>query len=97
MDQYTRRIIGFGVHAGAVDGTALCRMFNHAIAGQLDMPKCLSCDHDPLFLFERWRANLVNFGNDVPALWVLEVAESVSVSIRHRQAVQLLNESLRGR
>src|SRR5262245_35614376 len=27
MDQYTRRIIGFGVHAGIVDGKALCRMF----------------------------------------------------------------------
>jgi hypothetical protein len=26
IDQYTRRIIGFSVHAGNVDGTALCRM-----------------------------------------------------------------------
>ena len=26
MDQYTRRIIGFGVHAGKVDGAALCRI-----------------------------------------------------------------------
>ena len=34
MDQYTRRIIGFGVHAGKVDGVALCRMFNRAIRGQ---------------------------------------------------------------
>ena len=33
MDQYTRRIIGFGVHAGVVDGIALCRMFNQAIRG----------------------------------------------------------------
>jgi putative transposase len=33
MDQYTRRIIGFGVHAGKVDGVALCRMFNRAIRG----------------------------------------------------------------
>src|SRR2546430_5519860 len=33
MDQYTRRIIGFGVHAGTVDGAALCRMFNRAIRG----------------------------------------------------------------
>jgi hypothetical protein len=30
MDQYTRRIIGFGVHAGTVDGVALCRIFNRA-------------------------------------------------------------------
>jgi putative transposase len=26
MDQYTRRIIGFGIHAGVVDGVALCRV-----------------------------------------------------------------------
>ena len=31
MDQFTRRIIGFGIQTGIVDGTALCRMFNHAI------------------------------------------------------------------
>jgi transposase InsO family protein len=29
MDQYTRRIIGFGVHAGTVDGVALCRTLSH--------------------------------------------------------------------
>ena len=28
MDQFTRRIIGFGVHAGDVDGPSLCRLFN---------------------------------------------------------------------
>src|SRR5712692_5254346 len=28
MDQFTRRIIGFGVHPGIVDGLALCRMFH---------------------------------------------------------------------
>src|SRR6476659_6037660 len=33
MDQYTRRIVGFGVHAGVVDGAVLCRMFNQAIRG----------------------------------------------------------------
>ena len=33
MDQSTRRIIGFGVHAGTVDGVALCRMFNRVVAG----------------------------------------------------------------
>ena len=27
MDQYTRRIIGFGIQRGVVDGLALCRMF----------------------------------------------------------------------
>src|ERR1035438_4207605 len=38
MDQYTRCIIGFGLHAGAVDGSALCRMFNHAIRGNCSIP-----------------------------------------------------------
>jgi putative transposase len=57
-DQFTRKIIGFGVHAGNVDGIALCRMFNHAISGQKSMPKYLSSDNDPLFFFERWKANL---------------------------------------
>ena len=33
MDQFTRRVIGFGVHRGIVDGVALCRMFQRAIRG----------------------------------------------------------------
>ena len=57
MDQYTRRIVGFGIHAGTVDGRALCRMFNHAIRG-LSRPKRLSSDHDPLYRFHPWCANL---------------------------------------
>ncbi len=57
MDHFTRRIIGFGIQAGAVDGIALCRMFNHAIARQ-GVPCYLSSDHDPLFEFHRWKANL---------------------------------------
>ena len=31
MDQFTRRIVGFGVQSGIVDGPALCRMFNRSI------------------------------------------------------------------
>ena len=58
MDQYPRRIIGFGVHAGTVDGIALCRMFNRAIRGQRWLPKYLSSDHDPLYKFHQWQANL---------------------------------------
>jgi len=57
IDLYTRRIIGFGVHPVAVDGPALCRMFNQAISGQ-GLPQRLSFDHDPLFEFQRWHANL---------------------------------------
>ena len=58
MDQFTRKIVGFGVQAGALDGPAICRMFNQAIAGALTRPRHLSSDHDPLFEFHRWKANL---------------------------------------
>ena len=57
MDQFTRRIIGFGVHAGDVDGVTLCRMFNTAIASQ-STPNYLSSDNDPLFRYHQWQANL---------------------------------------
>ena len=57
MDQFSRRIIGFGVQATAVDGVALCRMFNQAISRQ-GLPVRLSFDHDPLYRFQRWQANL---------------------------------------
>jgi transposase InsO family protein len=57
MDHYTRRIVGFGVHAGDVDGIALCCMFNQAISGA-DPPRYVSSDNDPLFRFHRWQANL---------------------------------------
>jgi transposase InsO family protein len=57
MDQWSRRIIGFGIHRGEVDGIAACRMFNHAISAT-DPPRYLSGDNDPLFRIHRWRANL---------------------------------------
>ena len=57
MDHWTRRIVGFGVHKGVVDGVALCRMFNHATCGQ-SLPTYLSADHDPLYRFHQWQANL---------------------------------------
>ena len=58
MDQCTRRIIGFTVHAGTLDGTAACRMFNSIAAGSEKLPGHLSSDNDPLFRYHRWRANL---------------------------------------
>ena len=58
MDQYTRRIIGFGIQAGVVDGVAFCRMFRQAIRGVTTLPKYLSSDHDPLYRFHPWEANL---------------------------------------
>ena len=57
MDQFTRRIFGFGIHAGDVNGVSLCRMFNSAISGK-DRSKYLSSDNDPLFQYHRWQANL---------------------------------------
>jgi transposase InsO family protein len=63
MDVFTRRMIGFGVQAVAVDGPALCRMFNKAISGH-PLPKRLSYDHDPLFEFQRWQANLRVLGSE---------------------------------
>jgi hypothetical protein len=49
--------VGFAVHRGVVDGLALCRMFNQAIHAQTP-PKYLSSDHDPLYRFHQWQANL---------------------------------------
>ena len=57
MDQFTRRLVGVGVHAGTVTGSDLCRMFNAAVHGQ-GVPRHLSTDHDPLFEAHRWQANL---------------------------------------
>jgi hypothetical protein len=57
MDQLSRRIIGFSVQRGVVDGAALCRMFQRAIRGN-GLPKYLSSDHDPLYQFHQWQANL---------------------------------------
>jgi putative transposase len=57
MDQFTRRIVGFGIHSGIVDGSALCRMFRQAIQRQ-PLPKYLSTDNDPLYRFHQWQANL---------------------------------------
>src|SRR5215813_12036040 len=57
MDQFTRRIIGFGIHQGIVDGAALCRMFQQAIRRK-SLPKYLSSDNDPLYRFHQWQANL---------------------------------------
>ena len=86
MGQFTRRILGFGVHAGSVDGVALCRMFNHALRGQRQGPKYLSSDHDPLYRFERWQAK-------GPAGSLLQViilrAGSVDRSERDRSVVSV--------
>jgi transposase InsO family protein len=58
MDQFTRRIVGFAVQPGSLDGAAVCRMFNEILAGTDILPVHLSSDNDPLFLFRQWQANL---------------------------------------
>jgi putative transposase len=63
MDQFTRRLVGIGVHHGSVTGAELCRIFNAAIHGQ-GKPRHLSTDHDPLFEAHRWKANLRILGID---------------------------------
>jgi putative transposase len=57
IDVFTRRIIGFGIGGEYIDGPAVCRMFNQAIGGHVP-PVRISTDHDPLFRFHRWLANL---------------------------------------
>jgi hypothetical protein len=57
MDVFTRRIVGFGVESAGIDGVSVCRMFSRASAAQ-SLPKHVSTDHDPLFRFHRWLANL---------------------------------------
>jgi hypothetical protein len=56
-DQFTRHLVGFGMHGGAVTAADLCRMFNTASHGQ-GVPRHLSTDHDPLVEAHRWTANL---------------------------------------
>ena len=63
MDQFTRRLVGVGVHGGAVAAADVCRMFNAAIRGQ-GVPRHLSTDHDPEFEAHRWAANLRIFEID---------------------------------
>jgi hypothetical protein len=57
MDQFTRRIVGFGVHRGVVDGVGLCRMFNratpqcsaeldHFCSGRMTQLASTVCDRD---------------------------------------------------
>ena len=63
MDQFTRCLVGVGVHRGPVYDADLCRMCNAAMHGQ-GTPRHLSTDHDPLFEPRRWTANQRILGID---------------------------------
>ena len=67
-DQFTRHIVGFGVHPGIVDGASLCCLFNKIISTN-GTPQRLSSDNDPLFRYHQWQANLR----------ILEVKETKSI------------------
>ena len=82
MDQFTRRIIDFGVHTGDVDGVALCRMFNTAIS-TMDTPKYHSSDNDPLFQYHRWQADLS----------ILDIDEVKCVPCTHPAHIHSLSDS----
>ncbi len=95
MDQYTRRIVGFGVQAVGVDGPALCRMFNQAMSSQR-LPVRLSFDHDPLFQSQRWQANLRVLGvvavQTVPHVpWSHPFVERLIGTIRREDSDHLLS------
>lgn len=57
MDQFSRRIIGFAVHAENLNSIAVCCLFNKIIF-QKALPKYLSSDNDLLFNYFQWQANL---------------------------------------
>jgi len=94
MDQFTRRIIGFGMHKGDVDGPAICRMLNQTTLGK-GAPRYLSSDHDPLYRYHQWRANL-----RIREAWGIKTVPYVPVShpfterligtIRHEYLDQIL-------
>ena len=63
MDINTRRIIGFASHDGDLNRSTVCRLFNRIQAGR-SAPRRISTDHDPLFTYHRWRANLRVLGID---------------------------------
>jgi hypothetical protein len=101
MDQHTRRIVGCGVHAGILDGVAVCRMFNSVIVGQV-LPRYLSSDHDPLFECHRWRANLRVLRSRksrpsrmchslIPSWSGLSAPSDASISTRCRSGVLLIS------
>ena len=82
MDHYTWRIVGFGIHAGVVDGSALWCMFNDAIRAHAT-PKHLSSDNDPLYRFYQWQANLRVLG-------VTEVKSVPYVPMSHPSVERLI-------
>jgi putative transposase len=64
MDHFTRKIIGIVVCRGSLTGADVCRMFAEIHNHSARRPRHLSTDHDPLFKFHQWKANLRIFEID---------------------------------
>ena len=58
IDVYSRKIIGFSVEKYPLTGSKLCRMFNKILNSSGIIPKRISTDNDPLFLYNQWLGNL---------------------------------------
>ena len=58
MDHSTREVIGVAVVSGSPSGADVCRMFAKIRNASGRTPRHLSSDHDPLFKFHQWIANL---------------------------------------
>ena len=59
MDPFTRKIVGFSVRQGSLSGGNICYMDSKIASGK-DWPRYISPDHDPLFNYWLWKANLEN-------------------------------------
>jgi hypothetical protein len=88
MDQFTRRMVGFGVQGGIVDGPVLCRMFNRAIRAPTT-PKYVSTDNDPWYRFHQCQANL-------RVLEVTEIKTVPDVPLSHSFVERLIGSLRRG-
>ena len=64
MDHFTREMIGIAVSEGPLCGEDICRMLIEIPSANSRLPKYLSTDHDPLFRFHPWQANLRVLGID---------------------------------
>ena len=53
----TQLVLMVGIDAPGIVATAVCRMFNDATS-EAGWPERISSDNDPLFQYNRWKANL---------------------------------------
>ena len=84
IDQFTRRIVGFGVHRSVVDGVELCRMFNRPTRGQTP-PTYVSSDHDPLHRFSLARRDAGHFD-----VWTAARSSAARITkLAHRAGFQV--------